>query len=156
MSDNEEFDNAAQTGEGQGTTYSVLVSALRKNGHVVIDGRPCRLLQVSTTTEGRDLVGEDLFTDQEIEASLPSDATVDVPTVSRKDYELVNVEVDEGMLNLHDIYGTPRDDIPVPNGDLGDQIKSDFADGKQLVVTILSAMDESRPISVREAAKAEF
>lgn len=88
-SDNEEFDNVAQTGEGQGTTYSVLVSALKKNGHVVIDGRPCRLLQISTTTEGRDLVGEDLFTDQEIEASLPSDAYVDVPTVSRKDYELV-------------------------------------------------------------------
>ncbi|KAJ5347931.1 hypothetical protein MYU51_008031 [Penicillium brevicompactum] len=179
MSDNEEFENnVAQTGEGQGTTYSVLVSALRKNGHVVIDGRPCRLLQVSTTTEGSDLVGEDLFIDQEIEASLPSDARVDVPTVSRKDYELVplpnlvskceyltntrvfysevNVEVDEGMLNLLDNEGTPRNDIPVPNGDLGDQIKSDFADGKMLVVTILSAMDESRPISAREAAKGEF
>lgn len=68
----------------------------------------------------------------------------------------MNVEVDEGMLNLHDNEGTPRDDIPVPNGDLGDQIKADFADGKMLVVTILSAMDESRPISVREAAKGKF
>ena len=90
MSDNDEFENnIAQTGEGQGATYSVPVSTLRKNGHVVIDGRPCRLLQVSTTTEGSKLVAEDLFTDQEIEASLPSDANVNVPTVSRKDYQLV-------------------------------------------------------------------
>ncbi|KAJ5367207.1 eukaryotic translation initiation factor 5A [Penicillium brevicompactum] len=156
MSDNDEFENnVAQTGEGQGATYSVPVSTLRKNGHVVIDGRPCRLLQVSTTTEGSDLVAEDLFTDQEIEASLPSDATVNVPTVSRKDYQLVNVDDDEGMLNLQDIEGTPRDDIRIPNGTLGDQIKADFADGKDLVVMILSAMGESKPISVREATKAE-
>ena len=59
------------------------------------------------------------------------------------------------MLNLQDIEGTPRDDIPVPNGTLGDQIKADFADGKDLVVIILSAMGESKPISVREATKAE-
>lgn len=90
MSDNDEFENnIAQTGEGQGANYSIPVSTLSKNGHVVIDGRPCRLLQVSPTTEGSDLVAEDLFTDQEIEASLPSDANVNVPTVSRKDYQLV-------------------------------------------------------------------
>jgi len=43
--------------------------------------------------------------------------------------------------------GTAKDDVKVPEGDLGTQIQSDFDDGKDLLVTIISAMGEEQAIS---------
>ena len=40
--------------------------------------------------------------------------------------------------------GTPKDDIKVPEGDVGKHIKGDFEDGKDLVVTIARAMGEEQ------------
>jgi hypothetical protein len=40
--------------------------------------------------------------------------------------------------------GVPKDDVKVPEGDLGSQITSDFESGKDLLVTIVSAMDEEQ------------
>ena len=38
--------------------------------------------------------------------------------------------------------GTSKDDVKVPEGDLGKQIEADFEAGKDLIVTIVSAMGE--------------
>ena len=45
--------------------------------------------------------------------------------------------------------GTAKDDVKVPEGDLGKQISDDFEAGKDLLVTIISAMGEEQvwPIS---------
>lgn len=43
--------------------------------------------------------------------------------------------------------GTPKDDVKVPEGDLGKQIQHEFEDGKDLLVTIISAMGEEQAIS---------
>lgn len=49
--------------------------------------------------------------------------------------------------------GTAKDDVRVPEGDLGKQIQGDFDDGKDLLVTIVSAMGEEQAISYKEAPK---
>lgn len=49
--------------------------------------------------------------------------------------------------------GNPKDDVKVPEGELGKQIQTDFDDGKDLLVTIISAMGEEQAISVKEAPK---
>lgn len=38
--------------------------------------------------------------------------------------------------------GTPKDDVKVPEGDLGKQLQDDFDAGKDMLVTIVSAMGE--------------
>ena len=38
--------------------------------------------------------------------------------------------------------GTPKDDVKVPDGDIGKEIQAGFDDGKDLLVTIVSAMGE--------------
>ena len=38
--------------------------------------------------------------------------------------------------------GNAKDDVKLPEGDLGKQIQSDFDDGKDLLVTIISSMNE--------------
>lgn len=43
--------------------------------------------------------------------------------------------------------GTSKDDVKVPEDNLGKQIQADFEDGKDLLVTIISAMGEEQAIS---------
>lgn len=40
--------------------------------------------------------------------------------------------------------GAAKDDVKVPEGDLGKQIQADFDEGKDLLVTIVSAMGEEQ------------
>lgn len=47
--------------------------------------------------------------------------------------------------------GNSKDDVKVPEGDIGDDISKQFDDGKDLLVTIVSAMGEEQAISFKEA-----
>jgi len=38
--------------------------------------------------------------------------------------------------------GTPKDDVKVPEGEIGKDIQAGFDNGKDLLVTIISAMGE--------------
>ena len=76
---------------------------------------------------------------------------MDVPNVKRDEYQLVNI--DEDFLNLMTSDGTPKDDVKVPEGDIGKEIQENFDAGKDLLVTIVSAMGEEQAISYKEAPK---
>ena len=54
------------------------------------------------------------------------------------------VNIDDGFLNLMTPDGTAKDDVKVPEGDLGTQITAGFEEGKDLLVTIISAMGEEQ------------
>jgi translation initiation factor 5A len=58
----------------------------------------------------------------------------------------LQVNVDDGFLNLMNSDGASKDDVKVPEGDLGKQIQADFEDGKDLLVTIVSAMGEEQVV----------
>jgi hypothetical protein len=68
------------------------------------------------------------------------------------DFQL-QVNIDDGFLNLMTNDGTPKDDVKVPEGDLGKQIQDNFDEGKEVLVTIVSAMGEEAAISSKEAPK---
>jgi len=158
MSDDESHNQTfEQAGSGASLTYPMQCSALRKNGHVVIKGRPCKIVDMSTSKTGKHghakvhLVAIDIFTGKKLEDICPSTHNMDVPNVRRTEYQLVNV--DDGFLNLMTVDGTSKDDVKVPEGDLGTQISAGFEDGKDLLVTIVSAMGEEQAISFKEAPK---
>ena len=54
------------------------------------------------------------------------------------------VNIDDGFLNLMNTEGASKDDVKVPEGDIGTQIQAGFDDGKDLLVTIVSAMGEEQ------------
>ncbi|KAJ7584912.1 eukaryotic translation initiation factor 5A-2 [Mycena floridula] len=158
MSDDEAHNQTfEQASAGASLTFPMQCSALRKNGHVVIKSRPCKIVDMSTSKTGKHghakvhLVAIDIFTGKKMEDICPSTHNMDVPNVRREEYQLVNV--DEDFLNLMTSEGVSKDDVKVPEGDLGDQIRNDFDAGKDLLVTIVSAMGEEQAISVKEAPK---
>ncbi|KAF3147017.1 Eukaryotic translation initiation factor 5A, variant 2 [Orbilia oligospora] len=111
-------------------------SALRKNGHVVIKGRPCKIVDMSTSKTGKHghakvhLVAIDIFTGKKLEDLSPSTHNMDVPNVVRNEYQLI--DIDDGYLNLMTSDGAPKDDVKLPEGDLGKEIQTAFDEGRDL------------------------
>ncbi len=124
-------------------------SALRKGGFVVIKGRPCKIVEMSTSKTGKHghakvhLVAIDIFNNRKLEELCPSTHNMDVPNVSRKEYQLVSdhpqleegrvfahdnqLDIsDDGFLSLMGSDGDTKDDVKTPGGEVGDKLKKLF------------------------------
>ena len=99
------------------------------------------------------LVGLDIFTNRKYEDICPSTHNMNVPNVSRKDYQLVNIE--DGYTHLMDDGGEVREDMKVPDSDLGKEIQTKFDNGEDFMCTVLSAVGEEQIIAVKVSAKKE-
>merc|ERR1711939_230327 len=127
---------------GASLTFPMQCSALRKNGFVRIKNRPCKIVDMSTSKTGKHghakvhLVAIDIFTGKKLEELCPSTHNMDVPNVRRQEYQLMNI--DDGFLNLMSDDGDTKDDVKLPDGELGDKIQADFDEGKDLLVTIVA------------------
>jgi len=156
MSDDEQHNQTFESvGAGASLTFPMQCSALRKGGFVVISGRPTKIVDMSTSKTGKHghakvkLVALDIFTQRKYEDISPSTHNMDVPHVRRNEYQLVNI--DDGFLNLMDGDGNAKDDVKIPEDDLGKAIEADFANDKDLMITIVAAMGEEQAISYKEA-----
>ncbi|KAI8140127.1 eukaryotic translation initiation factor 5A-2 [Fennellomyces sp. T-0311] len=142
---------------GASLTYPMQCSALRKNGHVVIKGRPCKIVDMSTSKTGKHghakvhLVAIDIFTGKKLEDLSPSTHNMDVPNVVRREYSLINI--DDGFLSLMLDDGSTKDDVKLPEGEVGAQMEADFEEGKELLVTVVASMGEEHALSFKEAPK---
>merc|ERR1712198_392519 len=143
---------------GASTVYPAQCSSLRKNGFVVIKGRPCKIVEMSTSKTGKHghakvhMVGIDLFTGKKYEDICPSTHNMDVPVVKRANYQLIDI-TDDGFVSLMADSGEIREDIKKPESDLGAAIQKDYDEGKELLVTVLGAMGEELVISFKTNTK---
>ncbi|KAJ3204278.1 Eukaryotic translation initiation factor 5A [Entophlyctis luteolus] len=92
MADHEdEHETFEAVGAGASLTYPMQCSALRKNGHVVIKGRPCKIVD-STSKTGKhghakvNLTAIDIFTGKKLEDVSPSTHNMEVPFVTRTEF----------------------------------------------------------------------
>jgi len=151
---NHTFESASA---GASATFPIQCSALRKNGHVVIKGRPCKIVDMSTSKTGKHghakvhLVAIDIFTGKKLEELCPSTHNMDVPNVTRTEYQLI--DIDDGYFNLMDSDGSPKDDVKVPDSDIGKEMKTAFDDGRDLLITIIAAMGEEQALAYKDAPK---
>ena len=153
----EQDDQFAQGDAGASQTYPQQCSALRKNGHVVIKGKPCKIVEMSTSKTGKHghakvhLIGTDIFTGKKYEDICPSTHNMDVPHVARVDYQLVDIEDD--YLSLMNDDGEIRQDIKLPESDIGAEIKKKHENEEQFMVTILKAMGQEAAVGTKNIAK---
>ncbi|XP_028421261.1 eukaryotic translation initiation factor 5A-1-like [Sander lucioperca] len=143
-----------QSGDsGASSTYPQQCSALRKNGYVMIKERPCKIVEMSTSKTGKHghakvhLVGIDVFTQKKLEDICPSTHNMDVPNVTRKDYQVIDVS--EGYLSLMDDGGNTREDLKLPDNELGKEIEKRFDNGETFMVSVLKALDEEMVVGTK-------
>jgi len=162
MADNDEQHNHTfeQASAGASATFPMQCSALRKNGHVVIKGRPCKIVEMSTSKTGKHghakihLVAIDIFTGKKLEELCPSTHNMDVPNVKRTEYEFTHIE--DGFLNLisQDATSSQKIDVKVPDDDeLSKKIHAANEEEAGLLITVVSAMGEELAVSVKELPK---
>jgi len=142
-----------QGGAGASDTYPQQCSALRKNGHVMIKGRPCKIVEMSTSKTGKHghakvhMVALDIFTGKKLEDICPSTHNMNVPNVTRKDYQFLDVE--DGFASLMDDNGETKDDLKLPDDDIGEEIRKKHAAGETFTVTVLSACGEEKIVGTK-------
>ncbi|KAH7277975.1 hypothetical protein KP509_38G017900 [Ceratopteris richardii] len=154
MSDSEHhFEAKADAGASK--TYPQQAGTIRKNGHIVIKNRPCKVVEVSTSKTGKHghakchFVAIDIFNGKKLEDIVPSSHNCDVPEVTRTEYQLIDISED-GFVSLLTANGDTKDDLRLPTDEaLVSQLKDGFAEGKDLMVTVLSAMGEEQISAIK-------
>jgi len=150
----EEF---TQASSGASKTFPAQCSSLRKNGFVVIKGFACKIVDMSTSKTGKHghakvhLVGIDIFTGRKYEDLSPSTHNMDVPEVTRQEFQVVDI-TDDGFVSLMNSDGELKSDLKVPEGEVGEQLKTLFADGKDITATVLGALGIEQIVSCKEGA----
>ncbi|MFS7928850.1 putative ribosomal protein L2, domain 2 [Helianthus anomalus] len=85
-------------------------------------------------------VAIDILNGKKLEDIVPSSHNCDVPHVSRTDYQLIDISED-GFVSLLTENANTKDDLKLPTDDaLLTQIKDGFAEGKDMVASVMSAM----------------
>jgi len=122
-----------------------------------VKGKPCKVLNVSTSKTGKhghakcNFQAQDIFTGKKCEEIIPSTHTAQIPNVARKEYTLVDLS-DDDFLTLMDDAGETREDVKLPPGDLAFEIKEKWQDQeKEWLVTVLSAMGIEQVIQIKAA-----
>ncbi|CAK7228530.1 translation initiation factor eIF5A [Sporothrix curviconia] len=160
MADDSQHEHTFDSADaGASATFPMQCSALRKNGFVVIKGRPCKIVDMSTSKTGKHghakvhLVAIDIFTGKKLEDLCPSTHNMDVPNVTRREYQLLDIS-DDGFLSLMNDDGDTKDDVKMPDGEIGEKINKLFkVDEKDTNVVILTAMGEEAAVEAKEAPR---
>ncbi|XP_077395197.1 eukaryotic translation initiation factor 5A-2 isoform X2 [Festucalex cinctus] len=139
---------------GASATYPMQASALRKNGFVMIKGRPCKIVDMSTSKTGKHghakvhLVGLDIFTGKKYEDICPSTHNMNVPNVKRTDFQVLGLK--DGYFSLLDDQGETREDLKLPEGDLGEDIVKKVDNSDDFVVTVLAAVGQEQVVAMKQ------
>jgi len=154
----EQVETFEAVSSGASDTIPMQCSSIKKNGYAVMKGRPCKVVDTSTSKTGKHghakvhMVGIDIFSGRKYEEICPSTHNMDVPNVKRAEYPLLAIS-DDGFVSLLLPTGETKDDLKLPDGDLGQQIRTYVDEGKELTVSVLAAMGEEAVVAAKEAAK---
>jgi translation initiation factor 5A len=149
--DDQTFESATA---GASETFPMQCSALRKNGFVVLKNKPCKVVEMSTSKTGKHghakvhLVGLDIFTGKKYDDICPSTHNVQVPNVTRKEFEVLDLSED-GFFSMMNEDGETRDDLKLtenctPNAPeaIRELIAAAEGAGERVMATVWKAMGE--------------
>jgi translation initiation factor 5A len=142
------------TTSGASETFPLQCSALRKNGFVVLKGKACKIVEMSTSKTGKHghakvhLTGLDIFTNKKYEDLCPSTHSMQVPNVTRVELEVLDLSED-GFFSLMSEDGATRDDLkltelctPQSADAIRELMVKAEAAGERVVATVWKALGE--------------
>jgi translation initiation factor 5A len=138
--------SSAPTRANASLTTPTQAFQLRKDGYVLIQNNACRITELKhcrPSNHGHPkaiITAIEIFTGKEHNEIRRGHKSVDVPTVTKKEYLVL--DIDGGYLSLWDPErGEPKDDIKVPDGEVGEKVVEMWKRGeKDIWVMVLGAM----------------
>merc|ERR1711870_121013 len=91
---------------GASHTFPQQAGEIRKGSHLMIKGRPCKCVEVSTSKTGKHghakahIVAIDIFTGKKMEDLCPTSHNLEVPFVKRTEYQILNADDNTGEVSL--------------------------------------------------------
>merc|ERR1712207_94269 len=114
-------DHAFETTEsGASETYPQQAGEIKKGSFLMIKGKPCKCIEVSTSKTGKHghakahIVALDIFTGKKMEDLCPTSHNLEVPFVKRTEYQVLSVDKDSGEVSLLQEDGSTKDDLNLP------------------------------------------
>jgi translation initiation factor 5A len=155
MSDGE-FENASS---GAALTVPSQASGIKKNGYMIIKGRPCKVVDCSTSKTGKHgsakvhFTAIDIFNGKKYEEISPSTHNLQVPIINRTEWTLVDVSED-GYVSLMSADGSlTKEDIKLPadEPEISQKIREAVDNGTDMIVAVLAAMGEEKIVAAKES-----
>ena len=144
-----------EAGVSSGTlTYPVPGGSVRKNGHMMIKGFPCKVTEISISKTGKHghakahVFGLDIFTGKKYEDVFPTSHNVEAPVIKKTEVEAVSIE--DGVLNYMDDEGEILEINMPDDEELAGEIEQLIEDDKDITVTIVSAMGKEQIVSFKK------
>uniref|UniRef100_A0A0G4H2U3 Eukaryotic translation initiation factor 5A n=1 Tax=Chromera velia CCMP2878 TaxID=1169474 RepID=A0A0G4H2U3_9ALVE len=151
-------------GAGASHTTNDTANNVQKGAYIMLKGKPCKVVDYSKAKPGKHgaakimFVGIDIFTDKKVEETHSSTSNVEVPIVKKSEFQLMDI-TDEGYMSLIDGSGNMKEDVKIPDASEDDQklvaeMKGGLDSGKQVVVSVISAMGLERvvgPLKITDA-----
>jgi translation initiation factor 5A len=136
----------------------VQTSTLKVGQFLTIDGKPCKILAISTAAPGKHgsrksmFDTKDIVTGKNVQYSSPSKGMVTVPEVTRDTYTVLNVieDVDCAYMSLLR-NGSVREDIRLPDDENGKEIRRLLEKHATPEVSIMTVMDNYIVTTVKES-----
>eukprot|EP00829_Urostomides_striatus_P010135 TRINITY_DN231_c0_g2_i1.p1 TRINITY_DN231_c0_g2~~TRINITY_DN231_c0_g2_i1.p1 ORF type:complete len:170 (-),score=52.41 TRINITY_DN231_c0_g2_i1:26-535(-) len=158
----EEDEQYEKTDSGSSMTYPKQCGTLKKGDYVMIKDHPCKMVEMTTAKTGKHghakaaIVGIDIFTHKKHEDSCPTSHSIEAPFVTRKDYQLADID-HEGFVTLLLDNGSTKCDLKLPteeeDKDMVERIKASFEGGKEVLISVMSAMGQEKIIEMKELAQ---
>merc|ERR1719263_427731 len=114
-------DDEAETFEkadaGSSHVYPLQCGELRKGSHVMIKGKPCKVIDYSTSKTGKHghakahIVALDIFTSRKYEDLCPTSHNMSQPIVKKTEMQVLSADGDTGELSLLTENGGTKDEL---------------------------------------------
>jgi len=141
---------------GASLTTPSEAGAVKKGGHLLIKGFPCKVVDIKTSKTGKHghakcvFTALDIFTGKKYESMSPSTHTVEIPVVKRVSYECIDID-DEGFASLMDEDSNSKEDLKMPES-LMEEAKAILEEDGVALVDVLCAMGKEQIMSVKKTA----
>jgi len=162
MADDDAADETFEsTDSGASATYPCEAGQIRKGGHIMIKGNPCKVSDVSTSKTGKHghakchFVAIDIFTGKKMEDLVPAGHTTAIPFVKKEEYQCIDAD-DDDFITVMDSKGETRSDIKLPHATQGLQTIPESAEVVSKRIKELLAAEKDFYVIVQSACGVEM